>query len=47
MLHSIFWENMAPAGKGGGGAPTGAIAEIINSNFGSFENSKNYSAPPQ
>jgi Fe-Mn family superoxide dismutase len=37
MLHSIFWDNMAPAGKGGGGAPTGAIADIINSNFGSFE----------
>ncbi len=40
MLHSIFWENMTPAGKGGGGAPTGAIAEIINSNFGSFEKFK-------
>jgi Fe-Mn family superoxide dismutase len=40
MLHSIFWENMAPAGKGGGGAPTGAIAEIINSNFGNFDRFK-------
>ncbi|HSV50197.1 MAG TPA: superoxide dismutase [Candidatus Acidoferrales bacterium] len=40
MLHSIFWENLAPAGKGGGGAPTGAIAEIINNNFGSFEKFK-------
>ena len=37
MLHSLFWENMAPAGKGGGGAPTGAIAELIESNFGSFD----------
>jgi superoxide dismutase, Fe-Mn family len=36
MLHSIFWENIAPAGKGGG-APTGAIADLINSNFGSFD----------
>jgi Fe-Mn family superoxide dismutase len=40
MLHSIFWENMAPAGKGGGGAPSGAIAEIIDSNFGSFDRFK-------
>jgi Fe-Mn family superoxide dismutase len=40
MLHTTFWENMAPAGKGGGGAPTGDIAELINKNFGSFENFK-------
>ncbi len=40
ILHSIFWENLAPAGKGGGGAPTGAIAEVINSNFGNFERFK-------
>jgi Fe-Mn family superoxide dismutase len=40
MLHTTFWENMAPAGKGGGGAPTGAIAELINKNFGSFDNFK-------
>lgn len=37
MLHSIFWDNMASAGKGGGGTPTGAIADLINANFGSFE----------
>lgn len=37
MLHTTFWENMAPAGRGGGGEPTGAIAELIASNFGSFE----------
>jgi Fe-Mn family superoxide dismutase len=40
MLHSIFWENMAPAGKGGGGNPTGAIADLINANYGSFERFK-------
>jgi Fe-Mn family superoxide dismutase len=40
MLHSIFWENLAPAGKGGGGEPSGAIADLINSNFGSFERFK-------
>jgi Fe-Mn family superoxide dismutase len=37
MLHSIFWENMAPAGKGGGGEPGGAIADLINKEYGSFE----------
>jgi len=37
MLHTTFWENMAPAGKGGGGQPNGAIADIINKEFGSFE----------
>jgi Fe-Mn family superoxide dismutase len=35
-LHSIFWKNMAPAGKGGGGEPSGKIADLINSEFGSF-----------
>jgi superoxide dismutase, Fe-Mn family len=40
MLHTTFWENMAPAGKGGGGAPSGAIADLINTNFGSFANFK-------
>jgi Fe-Mn family superoxide dismutase len=37
MLHTTFWENMAPAGKGGGGAPGGAIADVINKEFGSYE----------
>jgi len=37
LLHSIFWENMAPSGKGGGGQPGGAVAEMINMGFGSFE----------
>jgi len=39
MLHSIFWENMAPEGKGGG-KPDGAIADEINKEFGSFERFK-------
>ncbi|MDJ0271169.1 MAG: superoxide dismutase [Candidatus Caldarchaeum sp.] len=38
-LHSVFWPNMAPPGKGGG-APGGAIADQINKDFGSFENFK-------
>ena len=40
ILHSIFWTNMAPAGKGGGGNPSGAIADLIDRNFGSFERFK-------
>lgn len=35
--HAMFWETMAPAGKGGGGAPTGALGEAINKAFGSFD----------
>ena len=40
ILHSIFWTNLAPAGKGGGGNPSGAIADLIDKNFGSFERFK-------
>jgi superoxide dismutase, Fe-Mn family len=40
MLHSIFWENMAPAGKGGGGQPGGQVADMINMGFGSFDRFK-------
>jgi Fe-Mn family superoxide dismutase len=32
--HTMFWEIMGP---GKGGAPSGAIADAINSTFGSFE----------
>jgi len=39
-MHNLFWENMAPAGKGGGGAPSGKIAELITAEFGSFERFK-------
>lgn len=35
--HSLFWETLAPAGQGGGGAPTGSLAEAINKVFGSFD----------
>jgi len=38
--HSMFWTLMAPAGKGGGGAPAGALADAINSVFGSFDGFK-------
>ena len=35
--HTMFWEIMGP---GKGGAPTGAIAEAINSSFGNFDTFK-------
>jgi Fe-Mn family superoxide dismutase len=36
LLHSLFWENLAPPGKGGG-KPRGALAEALEQEFGSFE----------
>jgi Fe-Mn family superoxide dismutase len=39
LLHSTFWDNMAPPGKGGG-KPGGAIADAIQKEFGSFERFK-------
>jgi Fe-Mn family superoxide dismutase len=35
--HSMFWRVMAPAGKGGGGEPTGELSEAIGQSFGSFQ----------
>jgi superoxide dismutase, Fe-Mn family len=35
--HSMFWEIMGP---NGGGAPTGRIADAINSSFGGFDKLK-------
>lgn len=40
IMHSIFWPNMAPEGKGGG-TPGGRLADAIDKNFGGFENFKN------
>ncbi len=39
ILHSVFWPNMAPPGKGGG-TPGGKIADEINKSFGSFDKFK-------
>jgi Fe-Mn family superoxide dismutase len=45
FMHALFWPNMAPAGKGGGGEPTGELAAQIKKDFGSFEAfRKHYSA---
>ena len=37
FLHSMFWKVMAPADNGGGGEPTGALADHIARDFGSFD----------
>ncbi len=34
--HCLLWITMAPAGKGGGGEPTGELAAAIARDFGSF-----------
>ena len=35
--HSVFWTILAPPSKGGGGAPSGELAKMIERDFGSFE----------
>ncbi len=40
--HTIFWNNLAPAGKGGGGEPSGDLAEAINRDFGGFDKFKKH-----
>ncbi len=40
VLHSLFWNNLAPAGKGGGGNPGGKLGDAIENEFGSFERFK-------
>lgn len=37
--HSLFWKNLAP---NAGGTPTGALAEAIDRDFGSFEAFKDH-----
>jgi superoxide dismutase, Fe-Mn family len=39
-LHNLFWENLAAAGKGGGGVPKGALAKAIDGEFGKFDRFK-------
>lgn len=40
ILHSIFWTNLAPSGKGGGGEPKGELLRRIQAEFGSFDKFK-------
>jgi Fe-Mn family superoxide dismutase len=35
--HTLFWNMMAPPGKGGGGQPQGKLAEAISRDFGGFD----------
>jgi Fe-Mn family superoxide dismutase len=39
LLHSLFWGNLAPAGKGGG-KPGGVLGDAIEREFGGFERFK-------
>jgi Fe-Mn family superoxide dismutase len=39
LLHSLFWENLAPPSKGGG-KPSGVLGEALDKEFGSFERFK-------
>jgi len=39
LLHTLYWYNMAPTGKGGG-VPGGRIGDKIKEEFGSFERFK-------
>jgi superoxide dismutase, Fe-Mn family len=36
-LHSMFWKVLAPAGKGGGGTPSGVVAQAITESFKNFD----------
>lgn len=38
LLHSLFWANLAPAGKGG--KPGGALSDALTKEFGSFDRFK-------
>lgn len=40
LNHAHFWKWMAPAGAGGGGAPTGSLLDAIVASFGSVEKFK-------
>jgi len=39
-LHTLFWQNLAPAGKGGGGLPRGELAKAIDEEYGGFDRFK-------
>ena len=39
VLHSLYWANMAPAGKGGG-RPGGTLGDVIEKEFSGFDRFK-------
>ncbi len=40
VLHTLFWENLAPVSKGGGGMPSANLGKMIEVEFGSFDRFK-------
>jgi len=40
VMHSLFWGNLAPPAKSGGGKPSGKFAEALDREFGSFDRFK-------
>ncbi|KAI0008764.1 iron/manganese superoxide dismutase domain-containing protein [Xylariaceae sp. FL0662B] len=38
--HTLFWENLAPANRGGGGEPQGTLLATVDRDFGSFDTLK-------
>jgi superoxide dismutase, Fe-Mn family len=37
QFHTLFWQNLAPAGNGGGGLPKSDLAKAIDVEFGGFD----------
>jgi superoxide dismutase, Fe-Mn family len=45
ILHSLYWNMMAPVGNGGGGKPDGALLQRLEKDFGSYDSfAKQFSA---
>ncbi|MGD9789086.1 MAG: superoxide dismutase [Phycisphaerales bacterium] len=40
LNHSMFWESMVASGKGGGGDPSGTLADAIKKSFGEISHFK-------
>ncbi len=40
LLHSLFWGNLAPPSKGGGGKPSGTLGTALEKEFGNFDRFK-------
>jgi len=40
LNHTLFWENLAPKGKGGGEEPTGKLKSAIETSYGSYSSFK-------
>ena len=40
LNHTLFWENLAPNGKGGGDPPSGPLAKAIQDSYGGVEELK-------